>query len=112
MRIEENSRPKVVVSEAKPLESVGNGAKPELLIRIDLGSAAPNALDEIEKLLAASPGENQVLFELTQASDFQVRLRPRPARMVKAEAALLARLRELCGSESVILGKPGTARSG
>jgi DNA polymerase-3 subunit alpha len=112
VRIEENSRPKVVVSEAKPLESVANSGKPELLIRIDLGSAAPNALDEIEKLLAASPGENPVLIELTQASDFQVRLRPRPARSVKAEAALLARLHELCGSEPVILGKPRTANGG
>jgi DNA polymerase-3 subunit alpha len=112
VRIEENSRPKVVVSEAKPLESVGNGAKPELLIRIDLVSAAPKALDEIEKLLAASPGENPVLFEFTQASDFRVRLRPRPARNVKPEGALLARLRELCGSEPVILGQPGTANGG
>jgi DNA polymerase-3 subunit alpha len=105
VRIEENARPKVVVNEAKPLESVGNGGKPELLIRIDVGSAAPAALDEIEKLLAASPGENPVLFELTQASDFQVRLRPRLARTVKPEAGLLARLRDLCGREPEMLGK-------
>jgi DNA polymerase-3 subunit alpha len=109
VRIEENARPKVVVSEAKPLDSVSNGAKPELVIRVNLVADAAGALEEIEKLLASSPGENPVVFELTKAGDFQARLRPRQARTVKPEAGLLARLRELCGEEPVLIQKAGVA---
>jgi DNA polymerase-3 subunit alpha len=109
VRHEENARPKVVVSEAKALESVVNGAKPELLIRVNLESGTENLLDEIEKLLASSPGENPVIFELTRPGDFQVRLRPRQSPKVKADPRLLARLRELCGDEPTWLERPEPA---
>ena len=101
VRHEENARLKVVVNEARPLEAEVNGAKAELLIRVDLTRAGENLVEEVEKLLAAYPGENPVVFELTRPGDFRARLRPRKARGVKPEAALLARLREICGEEAV-----------
>jgi DNA polymerase-3 subunit alpha len=101
VRHEENARLKVVVNEARPLEAEVNGAKAELLIRVDLTRAGENLVEEVEKLLAAYPGENPVAFELTRPGDFRARLRPRKARGVKPEAALLARLREICGEEAV-----------
>jgi DNA polymerase-3 subunit alpha len=107
VRIEENSRPKVVVSEAKSLESITNGGKPELLIRINLASDAGLALEEIERLLVASPGGSPVVFELISPGDFQARLRPRRALAVKPDPALLAKLRVLCGEEPVLLQKGG-----
>jgi len=112
VRIEENARPKVVVSEARRLESISNGAKPELLIRVNLAAGAGNALEEIEKLLAASPGENPVLFELTRPGDFRVRLRPRKARCVSPEAGLLAKLRQICAEEPVLIQKAGVENQG
>jgi DNA polymerase-3 subunit alpha len=108
VRHEENARPKVVVNEARPLEAEVNGAKTELLIRVNLDQASETVVDDVEKLLAAYPGENPVVFELTRSGDFRARLRPRQARGVKAEAELLARLREICGDEAVLLERQGT----
>jgi DNA polymerase-3 subunit alpha len=109
VRIEENARPKVAVSEAKPLDSVSNGAKPDLVVRVNLASCTGSALEEIGRLLAASPGGSPVVFELTSPGDFQARLRPRKALTVKPDPALLAKLRALCGDEPVLMQKAGTA---
>jgi DNA polymerase III alpha subunit len=105
VRIEENARTKVVVSEAKPLESVSNGARPELLIRLKIEPETMNRLQKIEGIIESSPGENPVIFELTRAGDFRARLRPRRTRKVKADRDLMARLREVCGEDPVLLEK-------
>ncbi|MHB8653521.1 MAG: DNA polymerase III subunit alpha [Terriglobia bacterium] len=105
VRHEENARTKVVVSEARPLESAVNGAKPELLIRVNLEKAAETLGGELEKLLSAFPGENPVLFELTRPGNFLARLRPRQPRAVKADDELLLRLRRLCGDDAVSFQK-------
>ncbi len=105
VRHEENARPKVVVNEACPLDQEVNGAQAELLIRIDLEEAAEDLPDALERLLAAYPGENPVVFELTRPGAFQARLRPRRPRAVNAGDELLARLRELCGEDAVVLEK-------
>ncbi len=103
MRHEENSKPKVVVSEVTPLEAAVNGAPRELLIRVNLAAAEGNLMEELERLLAAHPGENPVVFEVTRPGDFVARLRPRRPRAVKADAELVDRLRALCGAEAVLL---------
>ena len=108
VRHEENARPKVVVSEARPLEVAANGSKSELLIRVNLAAAGETVVEELEKLLAKYPGENPVVFELFRPGDFQARLRPRKARAVKAEGELLSRLREICGAEALPLEKDGS----
>ena len=111
VRHEENSRPKVVVSEAKPLEAAANGARPELLIRVNLARAGDNVIEEIEKLLAASPGDHPVVFELTRPGDFQTRLRPHKVRTVRADDELLKRLRAICAEEPVLLEKKESGSS-
>ncbi|HEV2233377.1 MAG TPA: DNA polymerase III subunit alpha [Terriglobia bacterium] len=105
VRHEENARTKVVVSEARPLESAVNGAKPELVIRVNLEKAAETLGGELEELLSAFPGENPVLFELKRPGNFLARLRPRQPRAVKADDELLLRLRRLCGDDAVSLQK-------
>ena len=105
VRHEENARTKVVVNEARPLESAVNGAKPELLIRVNLERAAETLAGELEKLFSAFPGENPVVLELTRPGNFLARLRPRLPRAVKAEDELLTRLRKLCGDDAVSLQK-------
>ncbi|MBI4164548.1 MAG: DNA polymerase III subunit alpha [Acidobacteria bacterium] len=106
VRIEENSRTKVVVSEAKPLESAPKGARLELLIRINIESDTAERLDEIERIIESSPGESPVIFELTRVGDFRARLRPRKARSVHPDRELLARLRDVCGEEPILVQKP------
>jgi DNA polymerase-3 subunit alpha len=108
VRQEENGGPKVVVSEARPLDTGNNGAKPGLVIMIDLEDEdrLPELSAKIEGLLAACPGDSPVVFELTRPGDFRVRLRPRRMAGVRATDELLARLRALCGEQSVILQKP------
>ncbi|PYV11276.1 MAG: hypothetical protein DMG23_04755, partial [Acidobacteria bacterium] len=103
VRHEENSRTKVVVNDAKTLESAVNGARTELRIRVTLSESTFSLIEELEKVLGASPGDSPVVFELTRPGDFLARLRPRRPRAVKADAKLLARLRALCGEASVWL---------
>jgi DNA polymerase-3 subunit alpha len=103
VRHEENARTKVVVSEVKPLEAAVNGA--ELLIRVNLAEAPVSLATDLEKLLAARPGESPVVFELTRPGEFSARLRSRLPRAVKADDELLARLRQLCGDDAVVVQK-------
>jgi len=105
VRHEENATTKVVVSEAKPLDAAVNGAKPSLLIRMNLANCGEDLLDELENLLTGNPGENPVVFEVTRPGDFRARLRPRRAKAVKATDELIRRLREVCGEEAVSLEK-------
>ncbi len=106
VRHEENARPKVVVSEARAIESVVNGVKPELRIRLSSDQATDALAHELEELFLAHPGENPLVFELTRPGDFEARMRARRPRAVRADDELLARLRQLCGAEAVLLGKP------
>jgi DNA polymerase III subunit alpha len=105
VRHEENAPTKVVVSEARALEAAVNGKMPELLIRVNLSNASESLVGELERLLAAFPGENPVLLELTRPGDFQARLRPRRPAGVKAEGELFTRLQELCGAGAISLQK-------
>jgi len=107
VRHEENAPPRVVVSEASPLETAVNGSPPELRICLDLSESGEGVVEELDKLFAAYPGDNPLVFELVRPSDFCARLRPRQPRAVKASDELLARIRALCGEESVRLGKQG-----
>lgn len=105
VRHEENARTKIVVSEARPLETAMNGAKPELLIRVDLERASGTLAEDLEKLFEAYPGGNPLVLELTRPGNFRARMRPNHPRAVNAQDELLARLRELCGQDAVVLQK-------
>ncbi|HKS96098.1 MAG TPA: DNA polymerase III subunit alpha, partial [Terriglobia bacterium] len=108
VRHEENAPLKVVVSEARPLDAATNGAKPELVIRLNLksnGGSSEHLIAELEALLARHPGGNPVIFELTRPGDFRARLRSRRPPAVNADQELLARLKDLCGEAAVSLEK-------
>jgi DNA polymerase III subunit alpha len=108
LRHEENAKPKVVVNEAKPLDAAvngANGANAELRIRLNLEEARETLAADLERLFAAHPGENPVIFELTRPGDFAARLRARRPRAVKADGELLSRLRQLCGESAVSLSQ-------
>ncbi len=101
VRKEENARPKVVVSEAKPLAAAGDGRQ-TLVIRVNLAEAGDDLPDRLEQLLMSHPGESLVTLELTRPNDFVARLRPRRPAGVKIEPGLLAELRALCGQEAAL----------
>jgi DNA polymerase-3 subunit alpha len=105
VRHEENQKPRVVVSDARPLDAAVNGAKTQLRIRINLDALRDGRLDELADILAAYPGESPVLFELARPGDFVVRIQSRAPRGVKTDDELLNRLRELCGEEAIRLEK-------
>jgi hypothetical protein len=54
-------------------------------------------------VLMAHPGDNPVVFELTQPGDFRARLRSRRPAGVKADDQLLANLQMAYGVEAVSL---------
>jgi len=103
VRQEENARPKVVVSEAVPLDAVVKGSPAELIVHVDLDHAFKDLVDRLENLFANYPGDNPVVFQLTRRGDFQARLRARRLRAAGASQELLNRLRELCGEHAVTL---------
>ncbi|MCL5005173.1 MAG: DNA polymerase III subunit alpha [Acidobacteria bacterium] len=103
VRHDENSRPKVVVNEAKPLEAALNGRKPALRIRINPADISPDLLSELEKLLRANPGENPILFEIERPGDFRALMQPQNPRVANATEELLSRLRVLCGENAIEL---------
>ena len=105
VRHEENQKPRVVVSEARPLDAAVNGAKTQLRIRINLDALREGRLDELADILAAYPGDSPVVFELARPGDFVVRIQSRAPRGVKTDDELLNRLRELCGEEAIRLEK-------
>jgi hypothetical protein len=79
------------------------GGKARLRIRVNLAGARDSLVDELEQVLAAHPGENPVVFELTRPGNFMARLQSRAPRAVNAKDELLGRLREICGAEAVTL---------
>jgi DNA polymerase-3 subunit alpha len=104
VRHEENQKPKVVASEARPLDASMRGrGKARLRICVNLAEARPSLVDDLERVLAAYPGDTPLVFELTRPGDFRVRLEPRAPRAVEAQEELLGRLREICGAEAVTL---------
>jgi DNA polymerase-3 subunit alpha len=107
VRHEENQRTKVVVNEARPLEAAVNGAQPRLRIRVNLAEAGEGLAGELADLLAAHPGNNSVILELTRPGDFVATLRVSRPPAVKAEEEVISRLRALCGESAVVLEKAG-----
>src|SRR5208282_1520362 len=109
VRHEENQKPRVVVSEARPLDAAVNGAKTQLRIRLNLDGLENGRLDTIADILAAYPGDSLVVFELARPGDFVVCVQSRAPRGVRTDDELLNRLRELCGNEAIRLEKPAQA---
>jgi DNA polymerase-3 subunit alpha len=105
VRHEENQKPRVVVSDARPLDAAVNGAKTQLRIRMNLEALGEARLNELADALGAFPGESPILFELVRSGDYVVRIQSRAPRGVRTDDELLSRLREICGEEAVRLEK-------
>ncbi|MGH9431617.1 MAG: DNA polymerase III subunit alpha [Terriglobia bacterium] len=108
VRHEENSRPKVVVSEAQPLEQALSKGRGEVLIRIDLDRIENGRMDDLEQLLAAHPGPQSLVFELLRPGNFKARVKPRKPAGVRVDAQLLGQLHQMLGEDAVqVDNQPG-----
>ncbi len=105
VRHEENQKPRVSVTDARPLDAAVNGAKTQLRICMNLEALGDARLNQLADALAAYPGESPILFELVRPQDYMVRIQSRAPRGVKADDELLNRLRQICGEEAVRLEK-------
>jgi len=105
VRHEENQLTKVVVGEARPLDAAVNGAPSRLRIRVNLADVGEGMAGDLADLLAARPGGNPVILELTRPGDFVANLRPGRPRTVKVDEELISRLRTLCGESAVLVEK-------
>jgi DNA polymerase-3 subunit alpha len=105
VRHEENQRTKVVVSEARPMETAVNGPQARLRIRVNLAQAGENLSGELADLLAAHPGSSPVILELTRPGDFVATLRVSRPRAVQADQEVISQLQALAGVSAVQLEK-------
>jgi DNA polymerase III subunit alpha len=94
---------RLIVSDAKLLDQVTppvNGTSPSLLrVRVVLSTMDPGALDLLQDLFASRPGRCRVAFDLVQDDGLQATLEASSA--VRADSELVARVREICGADSV-----------
>jgi DNA polymerase III subunit alpha len=97
VRHEENARPKVVVTEAKPLEDAVNGPKSSVRIRFNLAEAPLTTFDQVEALILSHPGDRPVIFELDRPGDYRVVLQPQRKLKVNPSGEFVSRLELLCG---------------
>jgi DNA polymerase-3 subunit alpha len=105
VRHEENQRTKVVVSEARLLEAAVNGPKSRLRIQVNLAQAGDDLAAELADLLAAHPGGNPVILELTRPGAFVVSLHVSRPQAVQADEEVISRVRALTGVSVVELEK-------
>ena len=107
VRQEENARPRLMASEAKPLADALAGAKasqiPRLVIHVDLERVEPSWFDDVERVVSQYPGESPLEFELERPGDFRAAVQARKPAGVKPDPELVSRLEQICGSASVRL---------
>jgi DNA polymerase-3 subunit alpha len=91
---------RVIVSDARPLEQVTAERPPsQLRVRLELGTVDGGTLDRLRELFSSRPGRCRVTFDLVNDDGSAATLEASSA--VKADPDLLARVREICGSDSV-----------
>jgi DNA polymerase-3 subunit alpha len=92
---------RLMVSDARVLDQVSDRAPSLLRVRVDLKALDPAVLDQLGELFTRSPGRCRVAFELIQDDGSEATLESSSA--VKADRELVERVREICGSDSVVL---------
>ena len=105
VRHDENSRPKVVVSEAKPLDAAVERQEAAFAYPNQSGGCFRRTAGRTRGSAALHPGHNPVLFELERPGDFRALMKPQDPSVVDASEELLAGLRGLLGEQSVTVEK-------
>jgi DNA polymerase-3 subunit alpha len=101
LRIEENAPPKIAVSEMMPLDAAEPALASAVVIRVRLGRGNGSVAHQLLDLFGEKPGEAPVRLELEREGDFQAQLEPELR--VRPDAEFAARVRAICGRDSVLL---------
>ena len=101
MQNEENSPPRVMVTDLVPLETVEPELASAVLIRVRLRQKNGSVASQLFQLFQEKPGEAMVRFELEREGDFQALLEP--DLRVRPDVEFVSRVRQICGKESVRL---------
>ncbi len=100
VRVEEDSNPKLMVSEITPLEEARPRLPRSIRIRIPLESASPSVIDQLHAFCQLRRGEARVLFDLERPGDFMAVMEAEGYNVLP-DRAFIARVEELCGRGSV-----------
>jgi DNA polymerase-3 subunit alpha len=100
LRVEEDSSPKLTLSEITPLEDVKVRLPRSIRIRIPLEVASPESVDELHAFCVSRPGEAKVLFDVTREGDFMAVLEAERYNVLP-DRAFFARMEELFGRDCV-----------
>jgi DNA polymerase-3 subunit alpha len=90
---------RLIVSDAKVLDQVTDRPPSLLRVRVDLQALDTGALDRLQQLFSSRPGRCRVAFELVNEDGTEATLEA--GSVVRADSELLARVREICGNDSV-----------
>ena len=95
----EEAGTRVIVSDARQLDQVADRPPALLRVRVGLNTLDTGTLDRLRELFASRPGRCRVAFELVKEDGTEATLEASSA--VRADTELLARVREICGDDSV-----------
>ena len=100
LRGEEDSAPKLAISNITALEDVKLKLPSSMRIRIALDRVAEPALTQLHAVMVATPGSGKILLDFEQRGDYLVVLEPEGLG-VAADKAFIERVEELVGTGTV-----------
>jgi len=100
LRGEEDSAPKLAISNITALEDVKLKLPSSMRIRIALDRVGEPALTELHAMIVATPGKGKILLDFEQRDDYLVVLEPEGLG-VAADKAFIERVEELVGAGTV-----------
>ncbi|HVZ61622.1 MAG TPA: DNA polymerase III subunit alpha [Terriglobales bacterium] len=100
VRAEEDTNPKLLVTDITPLEEARPKLPRSIRIQVPLDSATVDTVDELRDFCHSHRGEAKVLFDLFREGDFMVVMEAEGYNVLP-DRAFFARVEELCGSGSV-----------
>ena len=100
LRGEEDSAPKLAISNITALEDVKLKLPSSMRIRIALDRVGEPALTQLHAMIVATPGKGKILLDFEQRDDYLVVLEPEGLG-VAADKAFIERVEELVGAGAV-----------
>ncbi len=100
-QMEENSPPRIMVSEISPLETVEPALAEAVVIRVRLGKTTGIVARKLFDLFLEKSGDALVRLELERENDFEVLLEP--DLRIRPDAEFVSRTQGICGKDSVRL---------
>jgi DNA polymerase-3 subunit alpha len=92
---------RLIIADARALDQVTDRPAAMLRVRVDLGAVQTSALDRLQELFLSRPGRCRIAFELVKEDGTEATLEASNA--VRADSELVARVREICGADSVVV---------